>query len=166
MALRKKLYYDMVFGSAVGPTAVAGASLSLQIRRFVAGTAGLWGASDPDRYGNVMEPNAYALSPGGGAGGAGGDTVNATLASGGLTRQAIGAWFALSNTSTNGAGTVHSFPVDFIPFNVASFNSIDPAKRYRPRVRVRCIPAFNTASTVAQVARGTLYIQRQHSIEV
>lgn len=145
MALRCKLYYAVALSSnskgesslpLVIVNGVPGNPLAI---RFVDSSGSFGNDADLDRYGNLIEPNQFAGASGNGA----------------KTRQAIGAWFQVGSGAPNGA-----FAVDFIPETgaIAVAPSIDPATVRRPRIRLRY-------SGLAS-ALGTLYVQRQNSIEV
>jgi hypothetical protein len=161
MALRKKLYYDILvaggsvtiggaqpFADGLGPGEIVFAI------RIVAGTGagfGVGGASidgaDADRYGNVLAPSEFA-----------GATGNFAKA-----KQAIGAWWAPGSSNVGPAPT-DDICIDFIaPTGAASLvaaPAIDPATLRRVFLRGHAIDPG------PRIYSGTIYVQRQHTIEV
>lgn len=136
MAKREKLYYDLVI---VFPM------VSVTREPTFA----------PDRYGNTFErlDPLFAGSPGG---------LKA--------RNAVSAWFQCSSFTEGGPPPPMSdVCVDFVDLADASlpdptgggFPGLDPVYTSRFQVRVRPF-GFPGTFTV----RGTLFVQRQHSIEV
>jgi hypothetical protein len=144
LRIRKKLYYDMV--------ATRGTTIPFRVR-FMAGTGANFGVDDdPDRYASLMAPNRFS--------GATGNTAKA--------RQAIGAWLqCLSITAsavTPPQNLGGAFTVDFIEHSAAlGAAAVDPAAVRRAAARIR---TNGFVLTAGDVFRGTLYIQRQHTIEV
>lgn len=136
MAIRNKLYYDITLSTG----------LNTLIKAICASTGADFGSASVDRYSNVLAPNQFN--------GASGNIAKC--------RQAIGAWFVPSFASGDALAPARTVVVDFLL--AGTVTSIDPATTRRPRVRVRALPAFASAAT--NFIRGTLYVQRQNSIEV
>jgi hypothetical protein len=158
MALRKKLYYRILIDTTQGEGAVISIDgapptlISPVAIRFTTSSGRYGNNADPDRYGNLLEPNQYAGAVGSGA----------------RTRQAIGGWFVPSlfaPLATPPLLRPYPLAIDFIAETgaVGAAAAIDPATVRRPRARARFVGADLAAGSTIS---GTLYIQRQHSIEV
>jgi hypothetical protein len=151
---RKKLYYDFSV-----PFPEEAASEVIFLLEFCASTGANFGTADADRYGNVMEPNRFA------------GVATSAAAIQRRCKQAIGGWFQCSQITAGVVGTGEAeaagqvrIPKACLDFIKAAGNltqpGIDPSTELRPRARV----TFNGSSSGH--IRGTLYIQRQHSIEI
>ena len=138
MALRKKLYYDVTVSPAPGGPFVSIPGWSARnILPIYFVDGGL--PLRPDRYGNLMDPNRYT--------GASGNAARC--------RQAIGAWI---EQGSGGSGA--SICIDFVEASAPTVPIPDPAAVRRPAVRVKVGTPPNA------LLQATLYVQRQHSIEV
>jgi hypothetical protein len=150
MAIRKKLYYD------ISVQAVATALNVQLVRRFMAGTGLNFGSDvDLDRYGNVMAPNEFAGATG-------------TFAK---AKQAIGAWFqcasGIGGAGEGGEAAISpSVCLDFIAQvgDATTLPNLDPATVRRARLRARIRHSLGILVTIR--LSGTIYVQRQHAVEV
>lgn len=145
MAIRKKLYYDV--SALITSVATTG-----DFNKII--SSGISTAT-PDRYGNLIEANAVR-APGDPASAYGSNLPDASAESRAL--QAIGAWFVCS--SWGSANTTFQQCIKF--FNAETGVEIhDPTSAKFVLVRI-----VGQAGQAGTLVKGTLYVQRQHSIEV
>jgi len=177
--IRKKLYFDVNFGSGTGgigqAVATTVSALYFPCTSFTNGVAG-------DRYGGVLQALEACT----------GNTPNLTKA-----QRAVSAWFALGGTGTGGGAggvTVTSLgspiAVDFVQptgtvanhanvtrlkylnaagttqFAKAGLEAIYGTLGIERHFSVRVRKANASGVALSTSIRGTLYVARQHSIEV
>jgi hypothetical protein len=151
MAQRKKLYYDVLF-TFPGDTTVK--SAAFRCTQFTVGTV------SGERYGGFADALA---------------ALAAAAPPEKKRQNAVGAWFEVAAiTGTAQANTVSPAIVDFVDaatlatplanLGNATFAGQDVVytSHFGVRVRLAAVLTEGDAATI----RGTLYVQRQHSIEV